>query len=56
MPLLSVPYLGTVLSTVAVYLFLLLFIRLFGRKEMSQLSVVDLIFVLGSMLQFRTVS
>lgn len=46
MPLLSVPYLGTVLSTAAVYLFLLLFIRLFGRKEMSQLSVVDLIFVL----------
>lgn len=34
------------LRSMAVYLFLLLGIRLFGRKELSQLSVIDLIFVL----------
>lgn len=32
--------------TVAVYLFILLFLRIFGKKELAQLSVVDLVFIL----------
>lgn len=33
-------------KSVTVYIFILLAIRLFGKKELSQLSVVDLVFVL----------
>jgi uncharacterized membrane protein YcaP (DUF421 family) len=33
-------------STTAVYLFLILLLRLFGRRELGQLSVIDLIVVL----------
>jgi len=33
-------------SSVAVYIFILLALRLFGKKEISQLSVMDLVFVL----------
>ena len=33
-------------SSAAVYLFILLALRLFGKKEIAQLSVVDLVFVL----------
>ncbi len=33
-------------SSVAVYLFIILAIRLFGKKELSQLSLVDLVFIL----------
>jgi len=40
------PYLLIVLSTVAVYVFIVLAIRLFGKKELSQLSVFDLVFIL----------
>ncbi|MBO9640367.1 MAG: DUF421 domain-containing protein [Siphonobacter aquaeclarae] len=32
--------------SVAVYLFIVLAIRLFGKKELAQLSVVDLVFIL----------
>lgn len=32
--------------TVAVYFFVILAIRLFGKKELTQLSVVDLVFIL----------
>lgn len=32
--------------TVAVYLFIVLFLRIFGKKELAQLSVVDLVFIL----------
>lgn len=39
-------YLNIILSTSAVYLFIIIAIRLFGKKELSQLSVVDLIFIL----------
>ncbi|HAH26129.1 MAG TPA: DUF421 domain-containing protein [Prolixibacteraceae bacterium] len=39
-------YLSIVFSSVAVYLFIILAIRLFGKKELSQLSVVDLVFIL----------
>ncbi len=33
-------------SSVVVYLFVILAIRLFGKKELSQLSIVDLVFIL----------
>jgi len=33
-------------SSAAVYAFILLALRLFGKKEIAQLSVVDLVFVL----------
>jgi uncharacterized membrane protein YcaP (DUF421 family) len=39
-------YVLIVLSSVAVYLFMILAIRLFGKKELSQLSVIDLVFIL----------
>lgn len=39
-------YLNIVLSSVAVYLFIIAAIRLFGKKELSQLSIVDLVFIL----------
>lgn len=39
-------YLSIVISSVAVYLFIVLAIRLFGKKELSQLSVIDLVFIL----------
>jgi uncharacterized membrane protein YcaP (DUF421 family) len=39
-------YLTIALSSVAVYLFIIIAIRLFGKKEISQLSVIDLVFIL----------
>ena len=39
-------YLLIAASSVAVYLFIILAIRLFGKKELSQLSVIDLVFIL----------
>ena len=39
-------YVQIVLSSVAVYLFMIAAIRLFGKKELSQLSVIDLVFIL----------
>lgn len=39
-------YVQIIISTVAVYLFIIIAIRLFGKKELSQLSVVDLVFIL----------
>ena len=39
-------YAQIVLSSVAVYLFIIAAIRLFGKKELAQLSVVDLVFIL----------
>ena len=39
-------YVQIILSSVAVYLFIIIAIRLFGKKELSQLSVIDLVFVL----------
>lgn len=35
-----------ILRSVAVYLFIILAIRLFGKKELAQLSVIDLVFIL----------
>lgn len=40
------PIFEIVVRTVAVYVFMILAIRLFGKKELSQLSVVDLVFIL----------
>ena len=39
-------YVHIILSSIAVYLFIILAIRLFGKKELSQLSVYDLVFIL----------
>ena len=39
-------YVRIIVSTIAVYLFLIIAIRLFGKKELAQLSVFDLVFIL----------
>lgn len=38
--------LSIVFRSIAVYLFIVLAIRIFGKKELAQLSVVDLVFIL----------
>jgi uncharacterized membrane protein YcaP (DUF421 family) len=40
------PYFDIVLRTSGVYLFIIVAIRLFGKSELTQLSVVDLVFIL----------
>jgi Predicted membrane protein len=39
-------YLKIMLSSVTVYVFIVLAIRIFGKKELAQLSVIDLVFIL----------
>jgi uncharacterized membrane protein YcaP (DUF421 family) len=39
-------YLPIILSSTAVYLFIVIAIRLFGKTEIAQLSVADLVFIL----------
>lgn len=39
-------YLVVIGSTAAVYLFIIVAIRLFGKKELAQLTVIDLVFIL----------
>jgi len=39
-------YVLIALSAIAVYIFIVVAIRLFGKKELSQLSVFDLVFIL----------
>jgi len=39
-------YLHIIGSTLAVYIFIVIALRLFGKKELAQLSVVDLVFIL----------
>ena len=39
-------YVQIILSSIAVYIFIIAAIRLFGKKELSQLSVIDLVFIL----------
>ena len=39
-------YIQIIFSSVAVYFFIILAIRLFGKKELAQLSVYDLVFIL----------
>ncbi len=40
------PYLIIMLKSVSIYVFIIVAIRLFGKKEISQLSVIDLVFIL----------
>ncbi|WP_337044656.1 DUF421 domain-containing protein [Emticicia sp. 17c] len=39
-------YAEIVLRAISVYLFMIIAIRLFGKKELAQLSVIDLVFIL----------
>lgn len=39
-------YLRIIFSTFVIYLFIVIAIRLFGKKELAQLSVVDMVFIL----------
>jgi len=39
-------YFDLMLRAVSVYVFIIIAIRLFGKKELSQLSVIDLVFIL----------
>jgi uncharacterized membrane protein YcaP (DUF421 family) len=39
-------YLRIALSSAAIYLFIIIAIRLFGKKELAQLSIIDLAFIL----------
>ncbi|HEY3388222.1 MAG TPA: YetF domain-containing protein [Prolixibacteraceae bacterium] len=39
-------YLKIALSSSVVYLFIIIAIRLFGKKELAQLSIIDLVFIL----------
>jgi len=39
------PYLDIILRSVAVYVFMVFAIRIFGKKELSQLSTTDLVFL-----------
>ncbi len=41
-----VPYLVIAGSSIAVYIFIVLAIRIFGKNEISQLSIIDLVFIL----------
>jgi uncharacterized membrane protein YcaP (DUF421 family) len=40
------PYWKIIVSSVSVYLFIVVAIRLSGKKELTQLSVIDLVFIL----------
>ena len=40
------PYLKIILTSVSVYIFIVFAIRLFGKNELAQLSVIDLVFIL----------
>lgn len=39
-------YVRIIFSTFVIYLFIVIAIRLFGKKELAQLSVVDMVFIL----------
>ncbi len=40
------PFVEIILRTLAVYVFMIVAIRIFGKKELAQLSVIDLVFIL----------
>ena len=40
------PYLEIILRALAVYIFMIIALRVFGKKELAQLSVIDLVFIL----------
>ena len=39
-------YLEVVVRALSVYIFMIIAIRVFGKKELAQLSVIDLVFIL----------
>jgi uncharacterized membrane protein YcaP (DUF421 family) len=39
------PYFIIAAKSIAVYFFIILAIRIFGKKELAQLSVIDLVFI-----------
>lgn len=45
-PFLHNTYVEIILRALAVYIFMIVAIRLFGKKELAQLSVIDLVFIL----------
>jgi len=46
MEILNNSYIRIIFSSIAVYLFIVAAIRIFGKKELAQLSVFDLVFIL----------
>jgi uncharacterized membrane protein YcaP (DUF421 family) len=46
MSLIHNPFIEIVLRTICVYAFMIIAIRIFGKKELAQLSVIDLVFIL----------
>ncbi len=44
--LLHDPVIEIILRTICVYVFMIIAIRVFGKKELAQLSVIDLVFIL----------
>jgi len=44
--LLNNNYVRIIFSTLVIYIFIVVAIRLFGKKELAQLSVVDMVFIL----------
>jgi len=40
------PYFEIIVRALAVYFFMIIAIRIFGKKELAQLSVIDLVFIL----------
>jgi len=40
------PFLEIVVRTISVYFFMIIALRIFGKKELAQLSVIDLVFIL----------
>jgi uncharacterized membrane protein YcaP (DUF421 family) len=46
MEIFNISYVRIILSSIAVYIFIIGAIRIFGKKELAQLSVFDLVFIL----------
>jgi uncharacterized membrane protein YcaP (DUF421 family) len=46
LPFIHNPYLEIIVRALAVYFFMIIAIRVFGKKELAQLSVIDLVFIL----------
>lgn len=46
LPFIHNPYLQIIIRSLAVYFFMIIAIRVFGKKELAQLSVIDLVFIL----------
>ena len=45
-PIIENPYLDVMLRSVAVYFFMIIALRIFGKKELSQLNTADIILIL----------